>query len=222
MPTTTTPTVRAAVKKASTTLKSIYYLSYPPPAGVARFSGPGVDLLFCAFPSSPSAPSKGGHLVVRRLLLITHHCISFLWPLASDFCSCFLPPRFPSSPWPPPKGDTWRYGSYHLSLITVFLSFGLWPLSPSPGFACPPLAGVARRAGGGPVVLFFPILPLRPLQRGTLLAVRRLSLITRHCISFLWPLASDSISRLCLSPAGGGGPIHRAGGGCFPLSVLTF
>ncbi len=204
MPTTTTPTVRAAVKKASTTLKSIYYLSYPPPAGVARFSGPGVDLLFCAFPSSPSAPSKGGHLVVRRLLLITHHCISFLWPLASDFCSCFLPPRFPSSPWPPPKGDTWRYGSYHLSLITVFLSFGLWPLSPSPGFACPPLAGVARFSGPGVDLLFcaFPSSPSAP-SKGGHLAVRLLSLITYHLLLITVFL-----------PAGGGG--------CFPLPALTF
>ena len=33
---------------------------------------------------------------------------------------------FPSSPSPPPKGDTWRYGSYHLLLITYHCISARW------------------------------------------------------------------------------------------------
>jgi hypothetical protein len=84
----------------------------PPPAGVARFSGPGVDFVILGFPSSPCAP---------------------------------------------PKGDTWRYGAHY------FLDTGRryddivhrwrgWPASAGRGWTC---------------YFVFPILPLRPLQRGT-------------------------------------------------------
>jgi hypothetical protein len=61
--------------------------------------------------------------------------------------------------------------------------------------------GWPASAGRGWTLLFFVSHPPPcPLQRGTLLAVRHLSLITYHCISFPWHLALFPASSFFIPP----------------------
>ena len=105
-------------------------------------------------------------------------------------------------PRPPPKGDTWWYGAYYLLLITVFLSFGLWPLTSAP-VSC--------------LLVSHP--PPGPLQRGT---PGGTALITYHLLLYFFPLAFGLCLHLpaLLVPRWRGWPASAGRGWtcCFVLS----
>ena len=100
-----------------------------------------------------------------RLSLITHHCISFLWPLPSDFCPCRPAWPFPRwRGWPEGPGvDVLQIGSSGLKLPPVSCL-----LSPASCFLFP--------------VFSFPILPLAPSKGGHYwrYGAHHLSLITYY------------------------------------------